>query len=263
MAELKFYIGNVLDQLKDPADGTSYKISAVRIEEADYYDGTYTPIDTVRITPDDTFVWTRNGSAEFLDKWYQLVFVGKDSNGNDVDRGKTNPVVPEFVAQLVDSIRAFFQDTNLENPAWEDKEYIAAIRFAAKQYKGEKNLTYVREEDLIPIQLLVRIEFALIIAYDHAKYYALQAPSATLDKSQIQAHYLDVARNIEDHYNNLTRRLGMGSDGVGIDDNGVQTQYPAPNIVAMKRFSYTAGIYTSSIEPTAKTRTTFFSDPIP
>jgi hypothetical protein len=247
MAKTRFYLGDFQQYFRDKETQSSTRFYKIHLMEGSGYDSGYVHIDTIFPTPGKEFVETTKVSDDFLNKWYRFEFFGKSEDEKDFKLGVSEPTVPEDLGSILDDVRGMLGDTNIASPAFSDREYINSIRFALKQYKGDKNFTNIREEDIIPIQLLVRIEFCMIIAYDHAQYYALQAPSASLDKSQIMNHYLEMARSLENHYDSIANRLGISSGGKNND--GIIHEMPAPNVGNMKRFSATSGLFVDNIEP--------------
>ena len=232
MAIAKFYIddiqqiANVFNHERDitlarppemffQVEGTFRNIQSIRLLEGDSYDGDYTPIYTTRVNTGTKYIIAENLSDDFLtSKWYRLEYLAPPNEDGTEDLiARTNGVVPEVLAEIVDDTRSWLGDTDTDSPAWTDKEYVQAIRFALKQYKGEENLTFISDDDVVPIQHLVRENFSMAIAYDHAKYYALQAPTASLDKSQIMSHYLEVVSGLREQYNAYSTRLNLNSGG--------------------------------------------------
>lgn len=273
---IKFYTGDLSQYVLHPdvpqpemADpGVSFQsantgrrdLHSIRVYESESFDGVYTLIDTVRIQPGADYIYAQNASSDYLHRWYRLEFVTDPDGAEVTTLGRTEPVVPEDIATLVDDVRDWLGDTDPANPAWSERHYIQNIRTAVKQHIGNQNLSYVRDDDIVPIQLLVREIYAMAIAYDHAKYYELQAPAATLDKSQIMAHYLQVAEGLRQQYDAMRGRLNLQSGGYG--DDGVINQMPAPNVVNAKRYSKTTGREVSSIGPSRRRRNNYFYDSV-
>lgn len=247
MAKTRFYLGDFAQYFKTRETQSPTKFYKINLMEGTGYDSGFIHVDTIFPVPGKEFIETNKVSEDFLNKWYRFEFFGKDSEDNDIKLGVSEPTVPEDIGTVLDDVRNILGDTNLDSPAFTDKEYITSIRFALKQYKGDKNFTNVREEDIIPIQILVRIEFCMFIAYDHAKYYALQAPSATLDKSQIMSHYLEMARSLGSHYDTIANRLGIAYGGKNND--GIIHEMPAPNVGNAIRYSATSGIRVDNTDP--------------
>lgn len=254
MAFAKFYIGNPMSRTLDPKLQIPDNIHSIEIRESDSFNGVYTTIDTVRIPTAERggYIETWNASEEWFHKWYQIQFISDPAVDPVTKYATSEPIVPESTAEIVDSIRDWLGDTDLNAPAWSDIEYIQSIRFALRQLKGERNAGNIQEWDIVPLQLLVREIYANAIAYDHARYYQLQAPAATLDKSQIMAHYLQVAADCRAQYDAYSKRLNMESGGY--NDDQVISQMPAPNVVNMKRFSRNTGLEVNSIGPTKSRR---------
>lgn len=223
MKELRFYIGDVAVRLYETYAGAEVPLDRIEIQESDNFDTGYTTIESYPAGIKNEYLTTKHGSDTWVQKWYRIHWLSKD--GTQIF-GDSGPIVPEEIQRLLDDVRMHMGDTNIDNPAWSDREYVQHIRFALKQYKGSANIATVKDEDIIPVVLLCRIAFANILSYDYAKYYALQAPGATLDKSQIHSHYSQVARDLQDSYDNIARRLGL-SEG-GQNDGHHITTMPAP-----------------------------------
>lgn len=272
MAKVKFYTGNLRKYAKDGED-TKFSdpevhdlgdvtnrrdMHSIRVYESNSFDGDSTLIDTIKIAPGAEEIWAENASDDFIHKWYRLEFVSDPSlpEADITVFGRTEPIVPEQLYSIVDDVREWLGDTDLGSPAWPDKHYIQNIRFAVKQYKGEENLTFLKESDIIPIQLLVREIYALAIAYDHGKYYQLQAPAATLDKSQIMTHYLQIVEALRAQYAAIEKRLNL--EGGGVDNDGIINQMPSINCQDASRYSVTAGKTVTNIKPNAYRRRNYF-----
>jgi hypothetical protein len=217
-------------------------VHSVDVAECASLKGTYIFREKVKIAAQDQNyieVFKHHDPAN----WFQLTFKKAD----DTTIATTEPLVSEVVGTVIDTIRADIGDTDLQDPAFSDEEYMQKIRFAMRRYKGEKNLSFIEEEDYPVIALLTRIDIANIIAYDHAKYFALQAPEAQLDKSQVMNHYLQVAQGLEEYWAKIKRDLGLGSGGRNSDS--IITELPSPNVVTATRMSFRAGRIISNTDP--------------
>lgn len=243
MKELRFYIGDVAVKLYETYAGHPTPIDHIELQESDNYDRGYVTIDSFPAAHKSEFLVTMKASELWLHKWYRILWVsattGAQPHISDETQqhifGDSGPISPEEIQSVVDDVRKQMGDTNLDAPAWSDREYVIQIRFALKQYKGTSNIAVIRDEDIAPITLLCRSAFANILSYDFAKYYALQAPGVTLDKSQIHQHYSQVARDLEDSYMKIAARLGRDSGGQ--NDRGQITTMPAPLEGETARFS--------------------------
>lgn len=239
MQILRFYLGDITDFATDAGTKAGKPLHSVNILEGPEFQGTFTVIETIQFDRMSQFVTTTKAADNYTQLWYRLQFIGDPAVSPVVVLGTTEPILPEIITDMIDEIRAWIGDTNLEEPAWTDSQYLQELRFALKQYKGDKNLTFLRDEDWVPIQLLVRESFAANIAYDTAKYYALQNPTAQLDMSQISVHYTNVARLIKEQYTSYAQRLNMQSGGY--DEHNIVKQMPGINIVTAARYSHTLG----------------------
>lgn len=254
MAYLRFYIGN--EFLVDFSTRRDNAVQAVQILESSSYSDQYQVIETKSIEPGMDYIETWNASDEYLNRWYRFQFIGDPLADPIVKYGVTDPVLPEILNDIVDTVRSYFGDTDLDNPAWTDKEYLQAVKFALRQWKGDKNVNSIHEEDIVPIVLLVKEQFANVIAYDHSKYYQLNNGSgATLDKSQIAANYREMATSLQSQFRAYAQRLNMESGGY--NDQKIITQVPHAKMITASRKSRTGGRYVSSAEAPYK-RTEFF-----
>lgn len=244
---VKFFVGDIKDFEKEFSTKSPNGLHSIRVLESDTFDGNYVTIDTQKVNPSAQYIITDRAADDFTFKWYRLEFIGDPAANPVVSYGKSEPIVPEVIATIIDDVRSWLGDTDLTKPAWLDSEYVQMIRFSFLQYKGERNLTFIRDEDVYAIQLLVREACASTIAYDHAKYYLLQTPSAQLDKGQISVHYNAVAAAIRDQYTAYERRLNRQSGGY--NEDGVITQMPAPLVTDAVRFSRTGGFRVRGIDP--------------
>lgn len=217
-------------------------IHSVKVLEGLSLNGTYSEIETLKIDARQTnFVSVSQYQSPA--NWFKLVFVDPDG----AELATTDPLVAEEIGTIVDDVRAEIGDTDSDNPAFSDDEYLRRVRLAMRRYKGEKNLSYIEEQDIPVIALLVRADICRVIAYDHAKYYALAAATAQLDKWQIGEHYLRVAQELEAYWDRLKVDLGLSSGGVNND--GIITEMPAINVATATRYSKSVGgnVYSSKI----------------
>lgn len=257
MAYLRFYVGN--EFLQDFATQRDNAVQAVQILESASYADNYQVIETKSIEAGMDYIETWNASDEFLNRWYRLQFIGDPLDDPIVKFGVTEPVFPEVINDIIDNVREYFGDTNLDNPAWTDKEYLQAIKFALRQWKGEKNVRFIHDEDVIPIVLLVKEQFANIIAYDHSKYYQLNNGSgASLDKAQIAQNYREMAATLQAQIRAYTERLNMNSGGY--NDEKIITQMPHVKTITASRFSRVTGRRVSRDRQPYR-RTNFFGPP--
>lgn len=254
MAYLRFYIGN--EFLTDFSTRRDNAVQAVQILESVSYGDNYQVIETKSIEPGMDYIETWNASDEYLNRWYRFQFIGDPLADEITKFGVTDTVLPEILNDIVDKVREYFGDTNLDDPAWTDREYLQAIKFALRQWKGDRNVNSIKEEDVYPITLLVQEQFAATIAYDHSKYYQLNNGSgATLDKSQIAVHYRSQIETLRGLFQSYAQRLNMESGGY--NDDKIITQVPHAKMITASRYSRTGGRYVSSEKPPYK-RTEFF-----
>lgn len=217
-------------------------VHTIGVAEGASLKGPFTHIEDVKLKSRDVNYIEVNAYKD-PSNWFQLSF--KDPDGKVL--ATSEPLVSEVTGGIIDIIRADLGDTNLDSPAFTDAEYMQKIRLAMRRYRGERNLTFIEEEDYTVIALLTRIDICNIIAFDHAKYYALQAPEAQLDKSQVMNHYLEVARALEEYWNRLKVDLGLDSGGRNSDN--IISELPAPQVATATRMSFRAGRLITSTDP--------------
>ena len=250
MSYINFYIGNPENFFKDPNDERLRDLHSVRIKESSNLATGYEVVDTVKLQHGSSYVATHQASEDYINKYYRLEFIS-DPNVDDEDDitvyFTTEPVLPEVIANVVDDVREWLGDTDLDDPAFEDHEYLQTIRFALRQWRGEKNLTKISEEDMYPLQLLVREAYANILAYDHAKYRELKTPTHSLNKWEIGQHYAAVAESLRSQFEAYARRLNMGSGGY--NEDMIITQMPSPKVSTAIRRSRTQGIKITNQKP--------------
>ena len=273
MKELRFYIGDVAVKLYETYVGSPNPLDRIELQESESFDRDYTVIETFPANYSSEFLITKKASDLWASRWYRILWVGRNAptepvphtgenvqilSGQEYIYGDTGPIVPEEIQSILDDIRMHMGDTDLENPAWKDREYVQHIRFALRQFKGSANIAKIRDEDIVPIVLICRIAFANILSYDHAKYYALQAPGVTLDKSQIHSHYSQVARDLQESYDNIAKRLGL--DAGGQNEKNVITTMPKPMEGETIRWSNYRNGYVE-LNPGGMNRRRFFREP--
>jgi hypothetical protein len=217
-------------------------IHSINVLEGTSLDGTFTKVETVKLAAQAVDYIEVHMYRDPAD-WFKLEFI--DPEGKVL--ATTEPLVSEIVGSIVDKVRFDIGDTNLDDPAFTDAEFLQKIRLAVRRYKGEKNLSMITEDDLPVIGLLTRIDIASTIAYDHAKYFALQAPEAQLDKSQIMNHYFEVVTRLEEYWAKLKGDLGLGSGGR--NDANIISEMPAPNVVTVSRVSMRSGRRVTTTQP--------------
>jgi len=237
MQTVRFFLGDTSQFLVDPSTKNPMPVHSIQLLEGESQSGTFDVIDVQRfVTVADKLI-TQKASDEFMERWYIMQFITDPAVDPVVVLARSQPVMPDLLADKIDIIRGRMGDTNLSNPAWDDAEYISALRFCLKQYKGVENLSQLRESDWEPIELLMREVFSLKISYDFAKYYALQNPASQLNKSEISEHYAKVAAAIRDTYKGFETRLNRG--GGGYDEQNIIQQMPAINVQDVSRYSHT------------------------
>ena len=245
---VKLYIGEVESFLERRFEKIPVDIHSIQILEAPSQTGEGKVIDCFKFSPGTHYVETHRASENSASMWYRVRFISDPEVYPVRVFGVTEYLLPEVVAKQIDSLRGWLgdydptgEDANFE-PVFSDEHCLQMIRYAMQQHRGIDNLSLVRETDWIPIQTLARIEYAMIIAYEHAKYYQLAAPgNASLNLSEIKTHYLQVAKDLRDNYAEMRKRLNM--DGGGYDSEGNISQMPAVQEGVLYRYSRSRGRY--------------------
>lgn len=261
MPFVSFYIGNPENYFKDPNDKQLQDIHSIRIQESSSVADGFTTIDTVKFQHGQNYVGTHKASDDYANRFYRLEFISDPSVDDPTTIRtylRTEPILPEELATIVDDIRDWLGDTDINNPAFSDTEYLQAIKFALRQWRGDRNIAKIEDQDKYPIQLLVREQFANILAYDHAKYYELSTPTHKLNKWEIGAHFIEVAENYRKQFETYAKRLNMQSGG--FNEDNIISQMPAVNVGTAKRFSRTGGYYITKREASHR-RLEFFRPP--
>lgn len=244
--ELKFFVGDLIKKLQEKSNNDR-PVHTYRIKSSYNYETGYEVLDQQKIEPTKDYVFTNKVPTDWINRWFKIEFVSDPSGDQVKNYGETEPTVPEILGEIIDNIKMLLGDVG-EETAFTDQEYMYQIRFALKQYKGEQNILFIRDEDHVPISLLVRSQLCLTIANNHAKYFTLQAPSAQLNKGEIFEHYSNLARQLGDEYDRIVKRIGGG----GINEHGYIQNLPGINIQPIKRFSKTQGIWVSDNRPILK-----------
>ena len=245
---VKLFIGDISPFLVDARTGTPMNIHSVNILESQQSAAGFVKIDSQKISLSTQYVDSYLASENPENLWYKLQFVSI-TDGVEKIEVETIPILPEIIADLVDRFRETVQDFDSGEkddwePAWEDHEYVTALRSALREHKGTTNLSQFREEDYDPIELLVRITFAHKIIYDTSMYYRLQVQNASLDKSEIAANYTKFVDSARKSYEAMRKNLNFGAGGFG--DDQIIHKMPKVNATGSVRLSPTKGIMVRS-----------------
>lgn len=215
-----FYLGNLQDSLpKEVVDKTTH----VALEEQINNDFVEVDRQPLNLTQEFyTSIKITNPSS-----WFRYCFYSGEEN-----LGYSQPILVEDIANIIAKIRKSLEDTNEDNPAFEDSEYYESLRFAFRQFRGDDHFI-IRSEDIVPLETLVRKDFAMKIAYDYAKYIQLESHTgAKLNQSEVMTHYLQMVNALEQAYASALNRLNMGSGGY--NDSGIITQLPKAHATKVK-----------------------------
>jgi hypothetical protein len=107
------------------------------------------------------------------DKAFQYFFINKNKIESDCPAvvAYSNTVFPEITSGIIDKVRAWVGDVQPEedcaeeekevewNPVWTDEDYLGAIKNALTQYKGVRDVNFIRDSDTPAIRLLVQEYF--------------------------------------------------------------------------------------------------------
>lgn len=242
MKPAKFYLGN-LEHLKEKYPN----INTIKLyESTESADDGWKEIfsESIYNYPTGKDFLVVNVQSDYAFRWYKFEYWAINEDKSIVEKiAESHPTIPEAIGEIVDQLRGWMGDTDDENPAFEDQEYIHAIRSALIEYKGDKNLSYIHDTDVIPIKLLVQIQFALQIAYDHSKYYALATPGAQLNKYEIAEHYTSMAETLQNQYDKFAKRTNR--EGGGYNDKNIITQFPGIKVSDVSFFSRYTGTFVS------------------
>lgn len=184
-------------------------------------------------------------SDDYFNRWYKFSYASTTDSFPETETekvyGYSDITFPEVIGNVILELRDFLGDTSEEEPtqAFTDKEYMKMLRSALIQFKGDESFSEIHEKDFMPLKILVQIDCAMEIAYNHAKYYALESPGAKLDKSQIMGHYLRVVSQLQENYDKISSRTNRGAGGY--NDQKIITQMPGVKVVDALRYSSVAG----------------------
>lgn len=208
MASIRLYID--LESLA----GSDYKFA--EIYECASPDDTGTLIDTVEIKAGVDYIQSTLASDSY--SWFKLNIL--DGAEVEIFEGD-QPILAEVAQEKVIYIRREIKDTNLSDPAFKDNEIIDKMRLAALRFNKVRNLAEIPENVWPVISLLVRIDVCYVLAYDFAKYTRLEIPGgAGLSKDQLYAHYLEVAKSLEEYYEKIMSSITKkGTESVDSDND--------------------------------------------
>lgn len=274
--KLKFDLTGLWYYIRDKYTDLFLDVRYLVLFESDYSESGFYPLAVFKYSDMLSYIEVNNASDNFIEKFYMIRLYSdfqykqeilqlksqfatdeafqehledyiKDKNPLDIYDLEKNyvfqidKIFPDLITTIIDEVRTWIGDLNLEDPAFTDEQYIQMIKFALIQYKGESNLLRINEQDKFLIQLLVRESISLNLAHDYAKYYKLTAPGAELDKSEISRHYIEVARALREQYQAYSQRLNLESGGY--NDQGIINRMPSFDVVNLKRKSYITGLY--------------------
>ncbi len=241
MKNVKFYIGDMQEFIKKyPLFNQLHVYESSNSEAAGFK-----KIDTLKeFQPTKDYIEV-NVSDDYFNRWYKFAYASTidafPENETEKLYGYSDITFPEVIGTVILELRDFLGDTSEEETkqAFTDREYMKMLRSALVQFKGDESFSEIHERDFIPLKILVQIDCAMEIAYNHAKYYALESPGAKLDKSQIMDHYLRVASQLNENYDKISSRTNRGAGGY--NDQKIITQMPGVKVVDALRYSSVSG----------------------
>lgn len=216
----------------DP-QGTPYQIVSFNIYESDQELGTYAL--KANVPYDDSRDYVETNLVDDISDWFKLSWV----DPLDVESELSEPVLGVVMSEIIAQVAESLGDTNREGanakPAFSDTEYIRKIRSAHKRVNGKEEIYTLNEGDMELVILLVRVSCCYDLAYDNAKYSALNLPDGiSLNKGERVEHYLNIAKQLESYYASIM------SEGTG--ENGVISSTPSFEQIPTTRKSYFGGV---------------------
>jgi len=161
--------------------------------------GIFTLIENVDFIPAEPFIEITEEAD--ITNWFKLSYLNTAGDVSEL----SEPVLGEYIDNIIYQSSVALGDTDRDNPAFTDEEYILKIREGIRRYKGPGGHSYISEADVSVIILLVRISCCYDLAYDNSKYYSITLPEDMhFDKGQRVGHYIRLAQSLESYYRRLT-----------------------------------------------------------
>jgi len=179
-------------------------IVSFKVYESSSKGGTYKLIDTVPYDSKLSYVETLFFSD--MGNWYKLSYISGDGSESSL----SEPTISEEISNLIDNIIIDMQDTDRDNPAFNEEQYISKIRDAYGRLTQEDNLSYLREKHFGMISLLTRISCCYDLAYRNSGNFPIGLPDGiSIDKGARVEHYLSIARGLENQYTQIKNDVGQ------------------------------------------------------
>ena len=206
-------------------------IVTFNVYESSSKGGTFALIDNVDFDPRREFIETDQQTS--LDYWFRLAWVDSSS----VESELSDPTLAENIERIIDNVIAELGDTDRNQPAFTDEEYLSMIRNSHGRISSSPNMVKLAESREYVVALLVRTQACFKLAYRNAGRYPIELPDGLkTDKGQRVDHYLDIAKALEKQWNEMKRDFGP------VDEEGELTGTPKMQVIDT-------------------TKTTFFKDP--
>jgi len=203
--------------LQDNRNGTISGSAVTSFGTIDYYSGSV------------QFILAQVPAGVVTADYFYLTQESVESDLSDATLG-------EYIALIIAQVRTALGDIDLDAPAFEDDELILKLKNAVRRFKGSEGIYILKESEIEPIILLIRINCCYDLAYDNARYTALSLPdNIKLNKGQRVTHYLELAKALEAQYRSLLEDWG------GSTDDNFLTGTPQFEQVSMSRSTYFIG----------------------
>lgn len=232
VARIYFDVGSLEEAFKEAfGEDAVLDIVSFNVYESSSKDGTFTLVENVDFDPRKEFVETSQQTS--LDFWFRLAWVDSSS----VESELSDPTLAENIARIIDSVIAELGDTDRNQPAFTDDEYLSMIRNSYGRISSSPNMVKLAESREYTVALLVRTQACFKLAYRNAGRYPIELPDGLkTDKGKRVDHYLDIAKALEAEWREMKRDFGS------VDEEGELTGTPKMQVIDT-------------------TRKTFFNDP--
>ncbi len=206
-------------------------IVTFNVYESSSKDGTFALIDNVDFDPRKGFIETDKQTS--LDFWFRLAFIDSQA----VESEQSDPTLAENILRIIDNVIGELGDTDRNQPAFSDEEYLSMIRNSFGRISTSPNMVKLAESREYVIALLVRTQACFKLAYRNAGRYPIELPDGLeTDKGKRVDHYINLAKALEAQWREMKKDFGS------VDEEGELTGTPKMQVLDM-------------------TKKTFFNDP--
>lgn len=195
-------------------------IQYVRVFSSNTISGSFLHLEDIPYNPFNNYVDVESDAY-----YFKIAFIvgGKQTE-------LSSAVIPEDIGMIVNIVSTDLGDTNRDEPAFSDDEYVMKIRLAVKVLKGTETVDSLTDSDMDIICKLVMKSCCYVLAYDNARYTKLTLPDGiSLSKGERVKQYLSIVKALEDELNYLLNSFS-GND---VSDF---------NVISSKRQSYFSGV---------------------